>query len=136
MRSLIVEDDLTTRKLLQIYLSDYGDCFAAINGHEAVEAFEYALDKGEPYGLICLDIMMPGMNGYEALKAIRKAESDRGIKRPDGVKVIMTTVLSDDNNVTRAFETGCEAYLVKPVDKEKLLAEMGKLGLIAQQVSE
>ena len=126
---LIAEDDFTCRKLLQTFLSEYGDCFVAINGREAVEAVREALDKGQPYDLICLDIMMPEMDGHEALEAIRQIENEHGIAGLDGVKVIMTTVLGDSKNVIGAFRIGCEAYMVKPVSKEKLLEEMEKLGL-------
>ncbi len=129
LKILIVEDDFTCRKLLQTFLSEYGDCFVAINGHEAVEAVREVLDEGQPYDLVCLDIMMPEMDGHEALEAIRQIENEHGIAGLDGVKVIMTTALGDSKNVIGAFRTGCEAYIVKPVSKEKLLEEMEKLGL-------
>ena len=135
MKCLIVEDDFTACKLLQTYLSDYGDCFIAVNGDGAVEAFREALKQGQPYDLICLDIMMPEMDGHDALKAIRKIESQHGIGGLDGVKVVMTTALGDSKNVMGAFRTGCEAYIVKPVKKEKLLEEIEKLGLIKSQVN-
>lgn len=129
LKILIAEDDFTCRKLLQTFLSEYGDCFVAINGHEAVEAVREALDEARPYDLVCLDIMMPEMDGHEALEAIRQIENEHGIAGLDGVKVIMTTILGDSKNVIGAFRTGCEAYIVKPVGKEKLLEEMEKLGL-------
>ena len=130
MKCLIVEDDFAARKLLQIYLSDYGDCFIAVNGNEAVEAVRESFKEGQPYDLICIDIMMPEMDGHEALKAIRQIVNEQGINGLDGVKVIMTTALSDSKQIMRAFRTGCEAYIVKPVRKEKLLEEIEKLGLI------
>jgi two-component system chemotaxis response regulator CheY len=130
LKILIVEDDFTCRKLLQTFLSEYGDCFVAINGHEAVEAVREALDEARPYDLVCLDIMMPEMDGHEALEAIRQTENEHGTAGLDGVKVIMTTALGDSKNVIGAFRTGCEAYIVKPVSKEKLLEEMEKLGLV------
>lgn len=135
MKCLIVEDDFTARKLLQMCLSDYGDCFIAVNGREAVEAVRQALDEGQPYDLICLDIMMPEMDGHEALRKIRRIEEERKTYGLDGVKVIMTTALDDSKDIIGAFRTGCEAYIVKPVRKEKLLGEMQKLGLIELEVS-
>jgi len=131
MKCLIVEDDFTARKLLQVYLSDYGDCFVAVNGNEAVQAVQGAFEENLPYDLICLDILMPEMDGYETLKAIRQIEKEQGIDEADRVKVIMTTVLSDYDNVTKAFRTGCESYIVKPVTKESLLREIEKLGLLS-----
>lgn len=133
MKFLIVEDDFAARRLLQIFLSDYGDCLIAVNGYEAVEAVREALNEGKPYDLICLDIMMPEMDGHQALEEIRRIESAHGISGLDGVKVIMTTALSDSENIFGAFRSGCEAYIVKPVIKEKLLEEMEKLGLTTKR---
>jgi two-component system chemotaxis response regulator CheY len=130
MKYLIVEDDFAARRLLKRYLSDYGDCDVAVDGLEAVEAFRQAMDEKEPYDLICLDIMMPNMDGREALRAIRQIEHEHGIDGLDGVKVIMTTALGDSENVIGSFREGCEAYIVKPVEKDKLLEEMENLGLI------
>jgi two-component system, chemotaxis family, chemotaxis protein CheY len=130
MRILIVEDDPATQKLVQRYLSEYGDCDVTANGTEALNAFIDALSQNKPYDMICLDIMMPKMNGHQVLEAIRRVENDHEIKGLDGVKVIMTTALGDSKNVIGAFREGCEAYIVKPVKKDKLLAEMEKLGLI------
>jgi len=129
MKCLIVEDDFVGRKLMQKYLSDYGECDVAVDGKEAVEAFRLAIEGKSPYDLVCLDIMMPNMNGHEALSAIREIESWQGISGLDGVKVIMTTALGDSENVMGSFREGCEAYIVKPVRKEALLREIEKLGL-------
>ena len=135
MKCLIVEDDFTARKLLQMHLSDYGDCFVAVNGQEAVQAVQEALDEGQPYDLICLDIMMHEMDGLEALKVIRRIEKERGIAGLDGVKVIMTTALSNSRNIIGSFRIGCEAYVVKPIEKQKLLNEIEKLGIIELEAS-
>ena len=130
MKCLIVEDDFAARRLLKRYLSSYSDCDVAVDGNEAVQAFRQAMDEKEPYKLICLDIMMPNMNGRKALKAIRQIESEHGIGGLDGVKVIMTTALGDPKNIVGSFREGCEAYIVKPVEKDKLLEEMANLGLV------
>ncbi len=129
MRCLIVEDDFVARKLMQRYLSDSGDCDIAIKGSEAIEAFRQGLTENKPYDLICLDIMMPKLDGHQALKAIRELENEHGINGLDRVKVIMTTALGDSKNVMCSFNEGCEAYLVKPIEKKKLFEEMEKLGL-------
>jgi two-component system chemotaxis response regulator CheY len=134
MKYLIVEDDFAARLLLQRYLSGYGDCDVAVDGHEAIEAFRQALDENEPYDLICLDIMMPAMDGRDALKEIRRIEREHGILGLDGVKVIMTTALGDSKNIMGSFREGCEAYIVKPIKKEKLLEEIENLGLIGSRV--
>ena len=87
--------------------------------------------RDDPYNLICLDIMMPEMDGYEALKEIRRLEAERGILSSFGAKVFMTTALDGVRNVAEAFESLCDIYLLKPVEKPKLLAELRGLNLIA-----
>ena len=130
MKCLIVEDNFTARKLLQIHLSPLADCSFAVNGREAVEAVSDVITERQPYDFICLDIMMPEMDGRQALEEIRKIETQHGICGLDRVKVIMTTALSDAGNIMGAFNTGCESYLIKPIKKEKLLEEIKKLGII------
>jgi two-component system, chemotaxis family, chemotaxis protein CheY len=130
VKCLIVEDDLASRRLMEIYLSNWAECLTAADGREAVEAFVDALDFGRPFDLICLDVMMPGMNGHEALTEIRRIEAERGIGGLDGVKVIMTTALDDSASILGSFREGCEAYVVKPVGKDKLLAQIENLGLL------
>jgi two-component system chemotaxis response regulator CheY len=129
MKTLIVEDDFTSRLLLQEILKSYGPSHIAVNGKEAVEAVRLALETGEPYGLICLDIMMPEMDGQQALKEIRALEEARGIFSSDGAKIVMTTALGDLANVLAAYRSLCDAYLTKPIQKAKLLEELNKLGL-------
>jgi len=135
MKCLIVEDDPVSSKLLQTFISGYGDCTIVVNGLEAVEAVGDALDKGQPYDLICLDIMLPEMDGHNTLKEIRQIEKDHAIDKADGAKVVMTTALSDVRNIGKAFATGCEAYLVKPYIREELLKRMKKFGLIESETS-
>lgn len=136
MKCLIVEDDSTASELLETYISGYGDCTITANGHEAVEAVREALKQGQPYDLICLDIRMPKMDGHDALRAIRRMEKEQGINRPDGAKVIITTALDGYRQIRKAFQAGCEVYLVKPIRKQEFLKSMKKFGLIELEVSE
>jgi two-component system chemotaxis response regulator CheY len=129
MKILIVEDDFTSRLLLQEILKVYGQCHIAVNGKEAVKAACAALEEGEPYNFICLDIMMPEMDGQEALRQIREHEEARGILSTDGVKIVMTTALCNIKNICGAFGSLCDGYLTKPIQKAKLLEELRKLGL-------
>jgi len=129
-RILIVEDDSPSRGLMQILLADYGVCSFATNGVEAVEVFARALKAAKPFDLICLDIMMPEMDGLEALRQIREIEKTHGIEEEaDRVKVVMTTTASQESKVMRAFHYGCSGYLIKPISKEALVTEMNKLPL-------
>jgi len=129
MKILIAEDDFTSRKILQQYLKPFGDADIAVNGKEVVSAFSKALKDQAPYELVCLDIMMPEMDGQTALTNIRKLETNFDINYPDSARIIMTTALSDGKNVLGAFKSGAEAYLTKPIDKIKLYEQLEKLGI-------
>jgi two-component system chemotaxis response regulator CheY len=130
MKTLVAEDDFTSRLLLQKFLSRYGDCHIAVNGKEAVQAFKAAVASGSPYNLICMDIMMPELDGREALKQVRELEAAQGVLSSQGVKVLMITGLSDTKDVVRSFQELCDAYLVKPISTSDLLGHLRSFELV------
>lgn len=130
MRILIAEDDYASRKFLEKFLSPYGDCDLVVDGMETIDAYMFAMREKKPYDLICLDIMMPKIDGVKALKAIRELEIQNGLLPEKRAKIIMTTALGEAELVQTAFDYGCEAYASKPIDTDKLLAVMRKLGVI------
>lgn len=129
MRILLAEDDFLTRKFMSGFLSKYGDCDITVDGMEAVDAFMMALEEGEPYDLVCLDIMMPVMDGYQALMGIRNLEKERDIPEEKAAKIIMTTALNEEKNVKMAFDLGCTVYSGKPIDQDKFEQILKKFGL-------
>jgi len=130
VNTLIVEDEVTSRAILREFLKRYGVPHIAINGKEAVDAVGAALQAGEPFDLICLDIMMPEMDGQEALKRIRQLEFEAGVDAETRAKVIMTTALADRGNVVEAIQGQCDYFLVKPIDRLALLEELRRMQLI------
>ena len=129
MRALIAEDEFLGRKVLSAFLNTLFEVDVAVNGKEAVEAFKLAHAEGHPYDLILMDIMMPELDGLEALAAIRALEQE-GKLRPQ-VRVLMTTALDDAKTVIRSFHDGeASGYLIKPLNKDKLFAELQKLGFV------
>ncbi|MBO4998328.1 MAG: response regulator [Lachnospira sp.] len=130
MKILLAEDDYATRKFMVGFLSKYGECDVTVDGMEAVDAFLMALEDNEPYDLVCLDIMMPVMDGYQALMGIRNLEKQNNIPKEKEVKVIMTTALNEEQNVKMAFELGCTIYSGKPIDQNRFEQAMKKLNLI------
>ena len=130
MKILIAEDDLASRRFLSKFLSQYGEVDLVVDGLEALDAYLMAIKEEAPYDLICLDIMMPKVDGVKVLKALRDFEAKQGVVTEQRVKVIMTTALAETDYVNQAFKIGCEAYAAKPIDTNKMLEVIRKLGLI------
>ena len=129
MRILVVEDDFISRRLLCRYLEPFGACDVAINGNEALEAVHDSLHSGETYDLICLDIMMPGMDGQGALEAVRALEVEYDMPMGQGAKIIMTTSLEDHKTIRQAFAASADGYVVKPIEKKKFFETLAGIGL-------
>lgn len=136
MKILIAEDDLVSRCFLSRFLGGYGECDLVVDGLETLDAFLMALKDGEPYDLICLDIMMPKVDGMVALKAIRNLEEKYGVAPKDRAKIIMTTALAEEQLIQASFDLGCEAYAAKPIETNNLIEVLRKLGLIGAKPQE
>ena len=133
MRCLIVEDDFISRRILRELLKQQFDIEIAVDGEEAVTAFKMGHQAKQPFDLICMDIMMPKMDGREALRQIRRIEKELEVPANLEVKIIMVTALDDAKTVFDSFyQDGATAYLVKPVSKQKIARELRSLGLIQQ----
>lgn len=130
MKTLIADDDLTSRLLLEGYLKIHSEIQVVVNGQEAVEAARQALEAGKPFNLICLDINMPELNGQQALNAIRQMEAKAGIEPKKRAKIFMTTGLGDKANVVNAVQQRCDYYLIKPFSQITLLQKLHDFRLI------
>lgn len=129
MRVLIVDDDFYCRNMLHEIMKPYAQCDIAVNGEEAVFAFKRGLEEGKKYDLVCLDLVMPEMDGQQALREMRSIEKDYDVSEDNGVKVIVTTMLDDRKETHDAFFLGgATSYLVKPIEESKLLKELNNLG--------
>lgn len=136
MQILIVEDSNTSRMYLKEILKDVtskvdADIDCAVSGEEALEKFEHRWLGGNPYDLIFMDIVLPGMDGLQTLEKIRDIEQKKQIREEKKAKAIMTTALDDNTKASRAFFQ-CEAlsYITKPITTDKIQAELDKFGMI------
>ncbi len=128
MRILIAEDDYVSRKFLFKLLSQFGECDVTVDGMEAIEVFLMSLEEQNYYDLVCLDIMMPEVDGIKVLKTMRKLEEERNTPKEKRAKIIMTTALNQTDEVMESFEAGSEGYAVKPIDTDKFMSVLNKLG--------
>ncbi|MCL1630788.1 response regulator transcription factor [Sporolactobacillus sp. CPB3-1] len=111
---LMVDDDWKLRNLLRIYLSKVGFVpVEAADGHEALSKM-----KHQSFDLVILDVMMPGMDGWEVCRSIRMAQS---------VPILMLTALDETKEKVQGLELGADDYLTKPFDPEELIARIRAL---------
>jgi two-component system chemotaxis response regulator CheY len=130
MKSLVVEDDLISRTVLQEMLKTFGAVNSVPNGFDALKEVDIALKSNSYYDLICLDIMMPEMDGQAVLKEIRAIEEQYALPSDSSAKIIMTSALNDFNQIRNSYANLCDGYLVKPIDKNRLILELRKLELV------
>ena len=115
LRILITEDELNLREVLHMQLELAGfDVVEACNGDEALAQAEQTRPD-----LILLDVMMPGMDGYETLRRLRASYATRYIP------VIMLTAKDTKRDVLSGFRDGANDYLTKPYDRDELLLRIG-----------
>lgn len=125
-----MEDEFVSRSVLMEILAPFGEVDAAENGKEALEKFQQSLERSERYDIIFLDIMVPEVSGQDVLKAMRTMEQQYDENALVMTKIVMTTALGDFNNVKTAFKQQCEAYLIKPLDRDKVVNTLQGLGLV------
>ncbi|WMW26123.1 PAS domain S-box protein [Methanolobus sediminis] len=113
---LIVDDDPLNVRLLEVFLSKHYSVLAAYSGEEALE-----IVGSKPIDLVILDIMMPGMDGYEVCRRIKANESTKFIQ------VIIVTALSSKDDRIKGIEAGADEFLVKPVDRVEVLTRVRTL---------
>ncbi|GAB7023458.1 response regulator [Salidesulfovibrio brasiliensis] len=130
MRILVVEDIMINREFLKMLMEQRGECVCVESGEEAVTVFAEALKQGNPFDVVFLDIMLPGINGHQVLEKFRELEDKAGVDRGDEAHVIVTTAIDDDASASRAFIHGrAVSYITKPVREDKIDEELRSLGL-------
>lgn len=132
MRVLVVEDEKVSSKMLEGILKPYGVCVSSESSEDGFELFMTALEAGEPFDVICLDVGLPGLDGIELLDEIRHTEEEKGIIGEAGAKVFVVSGACDLNTFVDASEAGCTTFLCKPIDAKKILSELRRFKLIQE----
>ncbi|MGE4538938.1 MAG: response regulator [Desulfovibrio sp.] len=131
MKILIVDDDPISRLTMSTTLKAYGQCDCAEHGQDGLARFAAALDGGEPFDLVFMDIQMPVMDGHTALAAMREAERARKVAPGSEAKAIMITCHDDVKNVSESFFHGdASCYFTKPIDLRAMVARLKQDGLL------
>jgi two-component system chemotaxis response regulator CheY len=121
MKALIAEDDFINRRVMQLLLAGYGKCDVADNGKSALRMFQEAYEDKKPYNLVCLDNVLPEMNGQELLCAIRNYEASRSIYGRDASRVMFISMDSKKETILDAFRNQCDGFMLKPFKKRDLI---------------
>ncbi len=130
MKTLIVEDEFTSKMQLRHFLVNYGEVDVVSTGKDAIYNFRNALNDKNPYKLICLDINLPGSSGHIVLTEIRNLEEDFYIEDDKKVIVFMTTAYASKENVVKAVSGSCNEFIAKPVTEDRLKPLLKKYKLI------
>jgi two-component system chemotaxis response regulator CheY len=128
MKILIAEDDQISRKFLFKLLSQYGECDLVMDGFETLDAYLLSLKENKPYDLICLDVMMPKVNGIKVLKAIRQLETRYEILAEQQAKIIMTTALTE-KEFGGDFQW-CNGFITKPINADEFIAMLKEIQVL------
>jgi two-component system chemotaxis response regulator CheY len=129
MHILLAEDDYINRQYLYTVLSHYGQVRLANNGEEAIESYTQAIKENKRFDVICLDINMPETDGISVLQTIRNMESTQDTRGSKPAKIVMMTGHAEKSTVMQAVKLGCDGFLLKPVDKEKLFTKLSEIGI-------
>jgi len=122
---LIAEDDLETVKSLTEGLKSHAKCTAVHNGEDAVSEYKNSISAQKPFDFILLDITMPIMDGFEALKLIREAELDPEINAETETYIVMITTYED--SLMDKINMGWDHFISKPIENDKLLTLLKSL---------
>ncbi len=117
-RILLVEEDERIRTSMRLSLEDEGyEIDEAASGEEALESHARAL-VGEPFDLLVVDIMLPGMDGFACCRELRRTST---------VPIIMVTARTDTHDVVAGLEAGADDYVTKPFEPKELAARIRAL---------
>ncbi|MBF0205013.1 MAG: response regulator, partial [Desulfamplus sp.] len=123
---LIVDDHIENIELLEAYLFPQGyEIVMASNGEKALEKLSMG-NQGNQVDLILMDVMMPGMDGFEVTRRIRQDSIHKLLP------IVLVTALKEKEDRIKGLEAGCDDFLSRPVDKIELIARVRSLLRISE----
>jgi len=115
LKILLVEDNVLNQKVVSFNLRKFNyEVVAVTNGVDALQQI-----SEQKFDLVLMDLMLPGMNGYEITREIRKREKQAGIEKE--IPIIAITANTLDNDREKCFAVGMNEYLAKPFTVEELV---------------
>ena len=130
MKILVADDSPIVGKKVAQLLREYGDCEITENGLKAFSLFCASVKEGAPYDLICFDLQIPGMNGYQAIRKIREIERSLSLPEDKIAKVIVISAYEKDTTIDKAVAAGCDGFVYKSLLDEELASEVERLFMV------
>ena len=120
MRALFVDDEVEFLELMHKRLTRRGmEVVTAPDGQTALHLLDQAMQEGQTFEIVVMDVRMPGMDGLEALKAIRSKDSS--------ANVVMCSAMGQEGMVMDAVRSGAKDFIVKPFKPDRVLKTVNNI---------
>ncbi len=131
MKILIIDDDASSRQMFRAYFEQFGQCDTSSQGYDGITAYKNAINQGQAYDLVVIDIILPDLSGDKIMEIIRTEEDLHKISDLSRSKIVLTTSLDDEINrqIAEKLTKGLETYYVKSFAVEGLSEKLAELGI-------
>ncbi len=127
MKILIVDDEMAALTKMKVLLEPFGECVLSTNAQQAMRKCIKAIEGNVPFGLITIDIQLGTSSGHELLEKINLLEQQQNVS---AARKIMVTASGTKENLLKAYNKGCDGFLVKPVKRDDLEQKMLSMGYL------
>ncbi len=125
MKILIIDDEMAALTKMKVLLKPYGDCVLCTNAGQALQICKDSIKNRGYFDLITIDIYLGSVNGNDLLHQINQLELREVVP---SAKKIMITASGTKDNLMKAYNQGCDGFLVKPVKQDAMEQKMASLG--------
>ncbi len=127
MKIMIVDDEMAALTKMKVLLSAFGECTLCTGSQQAVQLCAKAIEGGRPFELITIDIHLGQADGNDLLEQINQLEAKQ---RATPAKKLIITASGTKENLVKAYQKGCDGFIVKPVQRDALDQKMLSLGFV------
>lgn len=131
MKILVIDDDKVSLGMMKMILEQYGQVDTCEDGREGFIAFQKALNAFDPYRLVAVDIMMPGLDGQSTIRSMRASEAQKGLPPGNEAIIFIVTQLEKlPNHVAFMNAIGPASYVKKPLNQNTIVSKLLHFGLL------
>ena len=130
MKILIVDDEMAALTKMKILLGAFGDCALCTSSQQALQLCAKAIEGGRPFELITIDIHLGKADGNDLLEEINQLEAKQ---RSTPAKKLIVSASGTKENLVKAYQKGCDGFIVKPVQRDALEQKMLSMGYVKKE---